>query len=62
VVQRRKVEMRDNIEDLIYEILSNNTTEDSARVLYGIINDVESGIDIEYSIDKNCEIILDERY
>lgn len=54
--------MRDNIEDLIYEILSNNTTEDSARVLYGIINDVESGIDIEYSIDKNCEIILDERY
>jgi len=54
--------MRDNIEDLIYEILSNNTTEDSARVLCGIINDVESGIDIEYSINKNCEIILDERY
>jgi len=56
----KRRDMRDNIEDLIYEILLNNNPEDSARVLSGVIYDVQDGNDSEYSIYTNCEIILGE--
>lgn len=56
----KRRDMRDSIEDLIYEILLNNNPEDSARVLSGVIYDVQDGNDIEYSIYTNCEIILGE--
>lgn len=54
----KRREMKDNIKDLIYEIILNNNAEDSASVISSIIYDIESGNDIEYSIDKNCEIFF----
>jgi len=56
--EEKRREMKDNIEDLIYEIIMNNDAEDSARVISSIMYDIESGNSIEYSIDKNCEIFF----
>lgn len=44
-----------NIEEIIFDIITGNEASVAANVIANIINDIQSGENVIKSIEKNCE-------